>query len=32
MSRKNILVVNDDGIHANGLAALVKVAAEFGTP
>lgn len=30
MSRKKILISNDDGIKAKGLAALVEVAKEFG--
>ena len=30
MSRKKILISNDDGIEAKGLAALIEVATEFG--
>ena len=28
--RKQILITNDDGIHAKGLKELISVAAEFG--
>ena len=28
--RRKILISNDDGIHAKGLAALVEIAKEFG--
>ncbi len=32
MDKANILVVNDDGISAPGIKALIEVASEFGTP